>query len=52
VVWLAAELSGIKGCFREYAVLGDDVVIAHLQVAQSYEKLLGMMGLSISKENS
>ena len=52
MVWLAAELSGIKGCFREYAVLGDDVVIAHLQVAQSYEKLLGMMGLSISKENS
>lgn len=42
VVWLAAELSGIKGCFREYAVLGDDVVIAHLRVAQSYEKLLGM----------
>lgn len=52
VVWLAAELSGIKGCFREYAVLGDDVVIAHPQVAQSYEKLLGMMGVSISKEKS
>lgn len=36
----------------EYAVLGDDVVIAHPQVAEQYQQLLGKLGVSISKEKS
>lgn len=41
MVWLAAELSGLKRRFNEYALLGDDIVIAHPKVASSYEKTAG-----------
>lgn len=52
VVWLAAELCGHQGCFRSYAVLGDDVVIAHPEVAVQYRELLSKLGVSISVDKS
>lgn len=52
MVWLAAKLSAYPGKFNEYAVLGDDVVIANPQVAEKYEWLLGQLGVAISKDKS
>lgn len=52
VVWLAAKLSAYPGKFSDYAVLGDDVVIANPQVAAKYEWLLEQMGVTISKDFS
>lgn len=50
---VSGRTMGLKRwCFKEYAVLGDDVVIAHPQVAAKYEELLGKLGVSISKDKS
>lgn len=52
VVWLAAELSSYPGKFNDYAVLGDDVVIADTEVAKTYEELLRKLGVSVSRDKS
>ncbi len=44
IVWLAAELSSYP--FNDYAVL----VIANTTVSKKYEELLGLLGVSISKD--
>ena len=52
LVWWCAEqvLPGTK--FSDYAVLGDDVVIAHEAVAKVYEQALGNLGVTISYQKS
>lgn len=52
IVWLAAKLASYPGTFTRYAVLGDDVVIADKSVAFSYQHLLTLLGVSISKDKS
>lgn len=50
VVWLAAELSSYPGKLDDYAVLGDDVVIADTEVAKTYEELSRKFGVSVSRD--
>lgn len=51
VVWLAAYrvLPGVK--FLDYAILGDDIVIAHRGVAEEYRRVMEEMGgiINLSK---
>lgn len=49
LVWTAAELAypGKTGPFNQYAILGDDIVIADDRVA--YNDLLNKLGVTISK---
>lgn len=49
LIWLAAEqVYPQVPIFSNYAVLGDDVVIADENVAIRYKELLGDLGVSIS----
>lgn len=48
----AAEQAPPGTSFRDYAILGDDVVIADEAVARVYEKELSNLGLSISYSKS
>ena len=50
VVWLAAEKvkPGIR--FRNYAILGDDVVIGDREVALAYRDILDKLGVTISTQ--
>ncbi|AWL21855.1 RNA dependent RNA polymerase [Chenopodium quinoa mitovirus 1] len=54
VVWLAADLAypSRETPFRDYAVLGDDVLIADTNVALEYKSLLSRLGVSISESKS
>ena len=54
VVWMAAERAypGQRVIFRDYAVLGDDVVITDPLVAQHYRALLDQLGVTISHQKS
>lgn len=49
IVQWAAFRSGWDGWFKYYAVLGDDVVIAHDDVAGEYLRIMGRLGVGISK---
>jgi len=49
---VAARRAGIRTFFSEYSVLGDDVVIAHDEVAREYHSLLLYLGLDISLSKS
>jgi hypothetical protein len=52
VVWLAAwkVLPGKR--FKDYALLGDDIVIAHRGVAEEYESIMVQMGGVINRNKS
>lgn len=54
LVWLAADLAKPSRVspFWDYAVLGDDVLIADEQVALEYRKLLARCGVQISESKS
>lgn len=52
VVWLAAEEAYPGRYFRDYALLGDDIVIADQRVAEAYQRLLDKLQVSISKAKS
>lgn len=54
VVMLAAERAGLNGqsLFSDYALLGDDVVIANEAVATEYINLMTELGVSISESKS
>jgi hypothetical protein len=43
---------GRKSVFLKYSVLGDDVAIWDKQVAEKYENLISLLGVSISKSKS
>lgn len=47
MVQFAAYRAGIKGWFDLYAVLGDDIVIAHDAVAKQYVALCDLIGVEI-----
>lgn len=48
----AASLVGIKGWFADYAVLGDDVIIANDKVANRYRTICRWIGLEIGLAKS
>lgn len=52
LVWLAARkvLPGRK--FTRYAILGDDLVIAHASVAREYRRMMDAMGVDININKS
>lgn len=52
VVWWAAEQVHPGVLFTQYAVLGDDVVIADEKVAKVYESVLDRLGVTISYQKS
>lgn len=45
IVQFSANKAGIKGWFSDYAVLGDDIVIANGKVAHQYKLLLQNIGV-------
>ena len=54
LVWLAADkvYPDQKEPFRNYAILGDDIVITFCKVAQAYSQLLDKLGVTISTQKS
>lgn len=52
LIWWAAEQVYPGGRFRKYAILGDDVVIADIQVKDVYIGLLSRLGVGISVAKS
>jgi hypothetical protein len=51
-VQFAAYLSGHKGWFKLYALLGDDIVIADVAVANRYKRLCKWLGMGIGISKS
>jgi len=52
LVWLAADKAAVAHPFREYALLGDDIVISNPKVAEQYQNYLNKLGVSISIHKS
>ena len=52
IVQVAANRVGITNWFRDYAVLGDDIIIANDLVAQSYKALMNDLGVEINMTKS
>lgn len=52
ILWLAANRVYPKRRFRDYGILGDDVVIADHKVAVEYRKILTDLGVMISGSKS
>lgn len=52
IVQIAALRAGVIGQFTDYAVLGDDIVIANDDVAREYLILMEMLGVSINLSKS
>lgn len=52
LVWLAAEIEGVRKGSFSYAVVGDDLVINHDKVALTYERLANELGIPINTEKS
>jgi len=52
IVQLASQRAGIKGWFNLYAVLGDDLVIAHDEVALQYLRICEEIGLGVNLTKS
>jgi hypothetical protein len=52
IVQVAAIKAGVVGLFKDYCVLGDDVVIANDEVAVQYKLLIQQFGMDISEGKS
>jgi hypothetical protein len=52
LVQYAAHLSGKTGQFRDYLLLGDDIVIYDQEVATNYETIINRLGVEIQHEKS
>lgn len=52
LVWMAAYDVYPDRCFLDYAILGDDIVIADEKVALSYQRIMGKAMAVISQEKS
>jgi len=52
IVQIAAMRAGYSGLFRDYAVLGDDVVIANKTVAYIYLSIMRDLGLEVNLSKS
>jgi len=48
VVQYAAFLAGRQGQYKDYALLGDDIVIGHQDVADHYLEVINLLGVEIS----
>lgn len=51
-LWCGLRLKGPGVLFTNYAILGDDVVIADRKVGIEYESILGDLGVTISSQKS
>jgi hypothetical protein len=52
MVQYSAQRAGYKGWFAQYAVLGDDIVIANDRVARKYRALCRLLGVEIGLAKS
>lgn len=52
IVWYSAEQVYLGRVFRDYALLGDDIVIGDRKVAEAYKHNINELGVSISKAKS
>jgi len=52
IVQIAALRTGHKGWFTDYAVLGDDIVIANKGIAQAYLVIMEQLGVDINLSKS
>jgi hypothetical protein len=52
VIVVAASILAGKKDFKDYCILGDDVVIANDEVAEQYLILMSSLGLSINRQKS
>jgi hypothetical protein len=52
IVKFAAHKVGLTTPFTDYAILGDDLVIAHDKVAQQYRTIINQLGVDISDAKS
>jgi len=52
IVQVAARRTGIRSWFSDYAVLGDDIVIASARVADSYRTIMEDLGVEINLSKS
>jgi hypothetical protein len=51
IVQMSALRIGLRG-FKEYRILGDDIVIRHDNVAAQYQETLSQLGVGLSKQKS
>nr|DBA07245.1 TPA_asm: RNA-dependent RNA polymerase [Gigaspora rosea mitovirus 1] len=49
IVRAAAKRAGLPATFRDYVLLGDDIVIANDEVAKHYRKIMSELGVSFSE---
>jgi hypothetical protein len=52
IVQFAAFRAGIAGWFRDYAVLGDDIIIGNEDVAKHYLRVMEILGVEIGLAKS
>jgi len=52
IVRVAAMRAGLPASFSDYILLGDDLVIFHDGVAESYKKLISTLGMPYSPEKT
>jgi len=52
VVQMAAHRVGLEGLFKDYCILGDDIVIAQEDVALEYLDLMAWFGVEINQSKS
>jgi hypothetical protein len=52
VQWAAYRIGRKGRCFREYVILGDDIVIAEGRVAAEYQSLMSALGVNINLNKS
>jgi hypothetical protein len=52
VVAFAASRAGIDGTFDQYALLGDDIVIADKRVSDQYREIMKAFDVQISNSKS
>jgi len=52
VVRIAARRAGLSPSFSDYALLGDDIVIANSKVAEQYLTILEELGVQVSPSKS
>nr|UJQ92536.1 MAG: putative RNA-dependent RNA polymerase [Mitoviridae sp.] len=52
IVQFAAYRAGVKGWFKDYAVLGDDVIIGNEDVANHYLRVMEILGVEVGLQKS
>jgi len=52
IIQIAAQQAGLKGEFKDYAIIGDDMTIWNTKVASEYQTIMGTLGVSINLSKS